>query len=342
MRTASAKFNLGRASLWALAGALVLLFMPGGVWAQEGEVSARASVDKDTVNIGDVIAYVLTITHSPELEVHLPALGAHHGPFEIRERQVLPERQLQDGQRQRVIHYLISTFTTGQQKIPPVEITYLDSAGQTGTISAEEIAIAVESLNPDTAGDIRDLKPPASLPGSHSFMYWLMAALLLIAAGVTVFVRLRKSKMHRALDTVENQGPPRPAHEIALEELERIAALNLIQRGLIKEFYTQITEVIKRYIGRRYQITSMESTTAELMEAMKRASLPGEHIQAYGLFFQESDLVKFAKHIPVQERIGGVLDEARNLVLSTRERPVAAVARATSALASESTVSGER
>ncbi len=324
-----------KASLRALAVTVVLICFPAVPWAQE-EISVRAWVDKDTVHIGDVFTYSLTITHTPELEVQLPLLGAHHGPFEIRDRQVSAQRQLKDGRQQREISHQISTFSIGDQKIPAVEITYFDSTGQAGGIDSEEIPITVESLHPDTTGDIRDLKPAASLPGSHAFLYRLLGALIVGTAGAAVIVYLRKKRMRRALAGVEYLGPPRPAHEIALEELERIAALNLVGRGLIKEFYTQITEVIKRYIGRRYGMASMELTTTELMAAMKRASLPREHTQAYGFFFQEGDLVKFAKHIPPAERVDAVLEEARNLVLSTRERPVPAMAQVTPAAGSGS------
>ena len=129
----------------------------------------------------------------------------------------------------------------------------------------------------------------------------------------------------------EYTGPPRPAHEIALEELQRIASLGLLQKGLIKQFYTEISEVIKRYISRRYQMKTMELTTTELISAMKRASVPGKHIGIYQPFFQEGDLVKFAKHIPSRESVDGALDGARHLVHFTREEVIPSTTEATTA-----------
>lgn len=303
---------------------LILVVFAINAWGQE-RFFVTASVDKDTIYIGDLITYTLTITHAPEVSFQPPPPAANLGQFEVRDYQVLPDEELRDGHLHSRVRWLISTFTTGDLQIPPAQIVYTDSAGQADTVSASAISIAVESLHPSMDGDIRDIKPPASLPGDRIWIYWLAAGLILAAAGTALFLRLRKRKMRRDLRTIEYQGPPRPAHEIALEELERIASLNLVHRGLIKQFYTEICEVIKRYIARRYSIQTMELTTMELMAEMNRASLPEEHSGLFGPFFEECDLVKFAKHVPVEQQINGALDEARRLISATKNEPLVAI-----------------
>ncbi len=307
---------------WVIA--LILVIFAINIWGQE-RFFVTASVDKDTISIGDLITYTLTITHDPEVSFHPPPPAANLGQFEVRDYQVLPDEKLRDGRLQSRVRWLISTFTTGDLQIPPAQIVYTDSAGQADTVSASGISITVESLHPSMDGDIRDIKPPLSLPGGRIWIYWLATGLILAFAGTALFLRLRKRKMHRDLRTIEYQGPPRPAHEIALEELERIASLNLVHRGLIKQFYTEICEVIKRYIARRYSIQTMELTTMELMAEMNRASLPAEHSGLFGPFFEECDLVKFAKHVPADQQINGALDEARRLVSATKNEPLAAI-----------------
>jgi hypothetical protein len=316
-----------RRSLGALACALSLTIFCRGSWAQEDEISIQVSVDRDTITIGDVVTYDLTINHSQEVLLETPQLSSNLGPFEVRHGQVLPQRKLEDGRLESHFRYVISIFTTGQQVIPPVEISYIDLAGQSKIIPSREVAIAVESLNPDEAGDIRDIKPPVSLPGIWAGLYWLVGSLILLAAGTILFLFLRKKRAQRSLEAIEYRGPPRPAHEIAMEELNRIASLKLLQRGLIKQFYTEMTEVMKRYIGRRYRLHTMELTTAELLVAMKGASVPGEHIGLFEPFFQEGDLVKFAQHIPAGERMNGALEGARQLILTTRQEPISQLAQ---------------
>jgi len=325
------KIKFGPWLLAALLCAKIPIAFGSNVLAQENQISVQASVDKDSIAIGDVITYDVTITHPPEMLVEPPQLGAHLGPFEIRDRHALPQRRLEGGQLESQFRYLISIFETGQQIIPSVKMSTIDSAGQSTALTSQEIAIVVKSLHPDEAGDIKDIKPPVILPGSRALLYWLLGSLLFFAVGAAGFLYLRRKRARLSLETIEYQGPPRPAHQIALEELDRIASLRLIQRGLIKEFYTEISEVIKRYISRRYQMKTMELTTGELMAAMELAAVPGEHIGAYQPFFQEGDLVKFAKHIPSRESVDGALDGARHLVHFTREEVIPSTTEATTA-----------
>ncbi|KPL19736.1 MAG: hypothetical protein AMJ92_02030 [candidate division Zixibacteria bacterium SM23_81] len=316
-------FQIHRLSQWNLGAlGLILVILSFPSWAQKDEISIQASVDPDTVHIGDVITYTLTVIHAPEVTFQATPPGTNLGAFEVRDYQVMPQEELQDGQLQSEIRLLLTTFQTGELDIPAVEIVAVDSSGHIDTLSTSRMPIAVASLNPDQNGDIKDIKPPVKLPGARPFLSWLIGGLILLAVGTALLLYLRKRRLRQALSTIEYQGPPRPAHEIALEELDRIASLNLIQRGLIKQFYTEISEAIKRYIGRRYRLQTMELTTAELVSAMEQASLSEEDVGIFKPFFQECDLVKFAKHIPLPDRIDGALEDARQLVLSTREEPV--------------------
>lgn len=320
MRGRFQKHRLVQCSLGTLG--LILAILNSAGWAQKSQISIQASVDPDTVHIGDLITYTLTVTHAPQVTLQTTPPGTNLGEFEVRNYQVMPQEQLQDGQLQSKIHFLLAAFQTGELDIPAVEIVSVDSSGHIDTLSTSGMTVAVASLNPDLNGDIKDIKPPVKLPGGRPLLSWLIGGLILLAVGTALFLHLRKRRLRQALSTIEYQGPPRPAHEIALEELDRIASLNLIHRGLIKQFYTEISEAIKRYIGRRYHIQTMELTTAELVSAMERASLPKEHVGVFIPFFQECDLVKFAKHIPMPDRMDGALEQARQLVLSTREEPV--------------------
>ena len=123
----------------------------------------------------------------------------------------------------------------------------------------------------------------------------------------------------------EDLGPPRPAHEIAYEELERIEGFNLIEQGLIKEFYTEVSEVIRRYVGHRYFIITMELTTAELVDSMMDAEIDEEHVETIRSFLEECDLVKFAKYIPPRAIIYELVPKARAIVAATQETILAPV-----------------
>jgi len=122
--------------------------------------------------------------------------------------------------------------------------------------------------------------------------------------------------------------PPRPAHEIALERLDRLGALGFLENADNRPFYFAVSEVIRDYLGGRYGFDSLEMTTDELIAELKRQAgrelILGE-IQGW---LSACDLVKFAKVSPTAGEARGALESAIRIVTTTRPAPVVPVAAA--------------
>jgi hypothetical protein len=119
-------------------------------------------------------------------------------------------------------------------------------------------------------------------------------------------------------------APPRPAHEIAYAELERLLSSGLLEAGRVKEFHIELAEILRRYLEARYGIDTFERTTWEVMEALRAARLPIRVHAALGEFFAACDLVKFAKYLPDPAETRGTVERAYRLVDETREIPAPA------------------
>jgi hypothetical protein len=302
--------------------ALCLIGLCCGARLARAEVVLKTSVDRDTVYIADPVVYTVDILAAPDVEVTPPAPERQLGPFEVRDYQILPPEETATGQRRTRILWTLVPFQTGQLEIPTVQIVVGDTAGTSDTLQTRGDLIEVASLNPDLQGDIRDIKPPAELPGGRAWIAWLIGGLVLAAGALWLARSLRRRRLRHGLEKIPYQGPPRPAHRIALEELDRIAALNLLSEGMIKEFYTQVCDVIRRYIEGRYALRAVELTTWELIGEMKRNAVPEDHREGLESFLGECDLVKFAKYMPPAEVRQRLLPRARQLVLLTRITPV--------------------
>jgi hypothetical protein len=205
-----------------------------------------------------------------------------------------------------------------------VTIYYTDPRGQEQQIHSQAIDITVNSVKPSEAEDIKDIKPPVEVAGKMNPYFWGTGGLLLLICGA-ILLYLRRRRRARGEHEEEELGPPRPAHEIAYEELERIEALHLVDQGLIKEYYTELSEVIRRYVGHRYRIITMELTTAELVDSMEDQEIEGMHVEAVRFFLEACDLVKFAKFIPSKDEMVAALPRAREIVDATRETILAPV-----------------
>jgi hypothetical protein len=113
-------------------------------------------------------------------------------------------------------------------------------------------------------------------------------------------------------------APPRPAHEVALEALEELLGRNLLEQGAYKQFYSEISEIVRRYIEGRYFIRALEETSYEILQDMKDQDLTDELYRMLAEFLNLADLVKFAKYVPDQQENENVVVQARRLVMETK------------------------
>ena len=279
---------------------IILLAMVAASAAQEA-ISVDSEVDRSSILIGDVFRYTVTITHAPEVQIQTPTLAANLGAFEIRDYTVHDPVEV-DGQIVEKTDYMLSTFETGEYEIPPLEIGYTSAKDPTlRIIKTPPITIMVESLNPDEAGDIRDIKPPL-VPPRDLRRLLLMAAVILLAillAGFIFYYLKRRREGKGLLPT--RQAPPRPAHEVALEALQRLVESDLLAEGKIKLYYSELSEIIRAYIENRFEIPALEMTTYQLLDNLTRRRFDSELIEMMREFLELCDLVKFAKYGPSQE-----------------------------------------
>jgi hypothetical protein len=303
---------------------LILLACVSG-WAQEDPIMISSSVDKARIRIGDLITYTVTVTHAKDIQVEMPGLGANLGGFEIRDYQVHDPKKEKDRIVSQV-DYTISTFFTGEFEIPPLTVFYLTPADSTAKILAtEKIKIVVESVKASEASDIRDIKPPVEIPRN----WWITLRWFVLGAGVAGLAVLaywiyRRRKEGKGLLPVR-EVPPRPPHEVALERIDRLRNSDLLEKGEIKQYYIEVSEIIRQYIEGRYFIIAMEMTTTEVLEGLAGAELPEEDFQYFSDFLNRCDLVKFAKVIPSEDQNHEILETACEIVHRTKvviEEPV--------------------
>ena len=281
-------------------------------------VTLESRVDTTTMRIGDVVTYSIIVARDESTQVRLPSLGANLGGFEIRDFNVRKPVK-KDGKIVERVDYLISTFDTGDFVIPPVMIQYRTPPDTVWhELRSQPIKIHVASLNPDQAGDIRDIKPPLSIP--FDWMRVVRVALLVLVALVAAafgFYFVRKRRRGEALFPAR-QKPPRPAHEVALEELDQLFHSDLLERGEIKLFHIRISEIIRRYIEGRFGVPALDMTSAEILASLRDGVLDDEERETLRAFLEGCDLVKFAKYVPTKEEIDATIDRAYTFVKSTQ------------------------
>jgi len=264
----------------------------------QDNITVNSAVDKDKILIGDVVTYSVQVAHDENIELQMPALAANLGAFEIRDYKVLDPVK-RDKEIVEQTNYSISTFDTGEFEIPGLAVQFRATGDSTWqTIKSEPILITVASLDPDSSGDIRDIKMPVTPPRDYrAIIKWSVVGLLGLALIAFIIYYIKRRRQGKSL-LPRRARPQRPAHEIALEALDALVGSDLLSRGEVKEYYTRLSDIVRQYIENRYFIMALEMTTTQLLRAMQEASLAEMNVATIADLFSTCDLVKFAAFIP--------------------------------------------
>ena len=298
---------------------IVVLILTGLCVAQDSRplIEVNSVVDTSHITIGDRITYTLSIDHVDTMRVEKPGEGVHLGQFEIKDYKIYdPVRQ--EGRILEKFEYVISVFDTGTFVIPPFPVAYFpnDSLGDYKLIEASAITIYVESVIQDEERQLRDIKPPIDIPYDYFLLLSVISSIVLIGALVYLGYRLYLKRKETGY-FIKAPEPPRPAHEIALESLDELFKKDLLSDGLIKEFYSDISEIIRRYIEGRYFIPALEETSREILIELEGQDITKEMLLKAKESLELSDLVKFAKYKPSNEENQNVVSWTREFVEGT-------------------------
>ncbi|HRY32795.1 MAG TPA: hypothetical protein P5531_07480 [Bacteroidales bacterium] len=216
----------------------------------------------------------------------------------------------------------ITSFDTGIHEIPPFPF-FSEGGAEPGDLLTvtNELFLRVNTVPVDTALAIKDIKGVMALPLTFWEVFrWILAglAVLIIALGVWYyFYRKRKNKPLLLIPA----RPALPPHLAALEALEKLRIDKLWQAGLIKEYHTRLTDIVRTYLEQRYHLPAPEMTTWEILEGLEPHRLPGGAIDNLTAVLQLADLVKFAKEQPLPTQHETSLRMAVDFVNQTREVP---------------------
>jgi hypothetical protein len=297
----------------------------GSVAAQVSAADAptvTARTDKTDGHVGDKIAFTITSVGPRAMPVVLPA-NLDLGPFTELSR-ALDERDLGDGKMRREFSLGIAAYEPGSYEIPPVELTYFGSDGTVKSVRTQPLPFTVKSLIANEAEPkLKDNVDPVPVSQRDYLLLYITGGIA--AAGLGALVALFVRRRLRARKPKAPPVPPRPAHEVAMEKLDRLGALLAENAGGdLRPFTFELSEAIREYLGGRFGFDSLELTTEELVAAMRRVPLQssrgvvGSEIEGW---LSACDLVKFAKVSPSPEQARGALETAIRMVAATRPEP---------------------
>jgi len=308
---------MSRTASWLLA--LITLAGSGAVVADEpaAPVTMHARVESDHPTIGQRFRYLMEVSAQPGVEVVVTQPADRLGDFEIVDFGVDPPVQ-RDGQTVVSRWWRLVGWSPGDHAIesPPVKYHVPGEEQRDAPPDTQHVTVASVLGDANETTDIRDIAGPEAVPRDLRPWYvagGTLAALIALVLGVRWLRRRRRR--------AETATPPRAAHEIAAEALRALRERHLPEVGEFKEFYSTLSDIVRRYLEDRFGVHAPEMTTEEFLAATSRgAALERSHRALLGAFLAESDLVKFARFVPSLGDSERAFAAAERFVDDTAER----------------------
>ena len=284
-------------------------------------IVVSVSLDTITIPIGDQTNLHLEATATPQEQVYLPVYGEKlTDEIEIVDRSDIDTTRLADGRLRISQSLTVTSFKDSLFYISPLPFVAngdtFYSEGLTLNVIQPFVIDSTLAITP-----IKDIyKAPIWWKGIIITLLSFLLPLLLIMLGVWIWRRwFRKDVI-----TGDEIDPVllRPAEEVAIEKLDSLKSRQLWQQGLTKEYYSELTDVVREYIGRRFAVSSQEKTSDETLALLR--PLLKEQREVYGslkTMLNTADLVKFAKWTTTSEENEQNMREAYNFVHDTTPEP---------------------
>lgn len=301
---------------------LLILFCIAGFGSVYGQgIKAVAKLDTNAMLIGDQVGLTIGFSVPKDYILSWPDIpDTLLGHLQVIARSRMdtswsPDKKIVSFHQKLVL----TSFDSGFYAIPAIRFYYKvppDTAIRFE--QAQTLFLKVNTFTVDTTKEIKPIKGPLHVPLSfREILPWILLGLFFLATGYTIYYIIRKRKKAEPIFRLRSKIRLLP-HELALMEFEKLRIKKLWQAGKIKEYHSELTDILRRYIENRFQSKAMESTTGEILNNLKdMPEIEPSSLSNLGQILTLADMVKFAKQQAVASENEESLLSAIGFVNST-------------------------
>lgn len=294
--------------------AVVLVAAVLGAWG--GNVTFKAKLDSATLLMGRTTALHLEITQDKNARGFFPGEQADtlSAMVEIAERPAADTTDLGNNRIQINRDLIIQSFDSGMWIIKPIPYVVNGDTAYSNQLSLKVLPVDVSQMQ-----DIHDIKPVEAVP--FNLLDWLpdywwawLLALLLIGGAIWLYRKYYK----KGINPLKPSRKRLPPYEEAMINLQNLKAAQLWQRGQEKEYFTGLTDILRVYIDRRFDINAVEMTSSQIIDTLKRNEETKAVNEQLEMILEVADIVKFANARPLADDNEVAYQRAVNFVEATR------------------------
>jgi hypothetical protein len=280
---------------------LIFLSLLAGGYGQE--VTVLAKLDTNAMLIGDHVGLTLKYTGPAKSQVLWPFMpDTILGTITVIGRGKIDTSYTADKKSVTYSQQLnITCYDSGFYTIPSIPFKHRVLPDTTGIVSSTTMMLlAVHTVRVDTTQAIKPIIGPMKVPITFREMLpWILAAVAVVLLIIGVIWYLRKRRKKEPVFNLKPKVVLLP-HELALREIEKLRIKKLWQSGKIKEYHSELTEILRKYIEDRFQVPALEQTSSEIISGLKNhGGCQHQALDKLGGLLILADMVKFAKAQPL-------------------------------------------
>ena len=283
-------------SEWMVKELLVLFTIHCSLFTSFAQVSVEASVDRIEMLVGQQAHVTLKAVVKENSKVEFPKFGPSEfvtPGVEVLTGQALDDKELDNGCVEKSMVYTLTSFDDTLYYLPPLTVKVDGKPYQSKSLALKVLTIEVDTTHVEQFFGPKDVQDNPFLWSDWSLSFWLSVLLLILLALVYyLYIRIRDNKPIITHIRIVKKLLP---HQKAMKEIEQIKADKMVSSENPKEYYTKLTDTLRRYIEERYGFSAMEMTSSEIIEKLT-ASQDQKALAELRQLFTTADLVKFAKY----------------------------------------------
>jgi len=278
---------------------ILFLFISNFAFAQ------TAVLDTNSILIGEQIKFSISNTIS-KTEV-----WPTYEEFLVEGVEIIEEGKLDTSENLISQKFIITAWDSGSYYVPPISFS--------ANSKTEGLLLTVQTIILEEGTELKDIKQPMEAPIGWSDIWpWLLAfivlALVIFLLKKYVFNKKEKVKIEKPKVII-------PADITALQQLKKLDKAQLWQGGSVKEYHTELSEIIRRYTENRFNFIALELATDEIISELK-SKVNNEQLASLTILLQRADLAKFAKSKPDEDENKESMQLAKHFVGQTKENKV--------------------
>jgi hypothetical protein len=288
-----------------------------GVFAQ---TAASARIDAKQIMVGDQARLFLEVQNNPSAG----SLQWATIPDTFNNLEVVEKGKIDTIKNGALVTYrqrlLITGFDSGIFKIPAFVFPVVPNGGTPYTVQTDSFNLLVQTVAVDTTKGFKGIKGIMYVKSTWLDYIWLIIGgivfIILIVFVVLYFIKNKKLKPVK-------QGPVESLQDYVLRMLSTLDAKQLWQKKQVKEYYIELTDIVRHYIEKRFNTPALELTTEELLEKAQTIREMQPYYEVLSEILQTADLAKFAKFQPLPQEHIDTMEKARHFVNASRPTPIA-------------------